>query len=70
MPKFKVTMTKTTTTTGYWEIEADDLEAAEKEATRRLAETSEEPEEVDVSFGDWEVCYGEAEESAEVEKEE
>lgn len=69
MPKFKVEMTRTTTAVGFWEIEADSAEEAEKEAARRLEETNEEPEEVDVSFGGWEVVSRGAEESAEVDEE-
>ena len=67
MPKFKVEMTRTTTAVGFWEIEASSSAEAERIAKERLEGGVDEPEEVDVTFGGWEVIENGSEESDESE---
>jgi len=56
MAVYRVELTRTTTAVGYFEVEAESAEKAEELAEERLE--SEDPEEVDVSFGPWEVTHG------------
>lgn len=67
--KYKVVLLKTTTAYGEWEIEADSPEEAEQLAAKSL-EKGAEPEEHDVSFGEWGVSFGDTQKSAEQDEEE
>lgn len=61
--KYVVALTKTTLAYGEWIIEAESIEAAEMMAALKLE--TENPEEIDVTFCEWEVSFGETREADE-----